>query len=73
MSNQLNWFDSRVKWVLGDDKHVRLWEDIWVCDQSLKEKFPRLYSSSMYKDNVTGDVGELEFIKSRKIFKWDLI
>ena len=73
VSNQNNWFDSRIKWVLGDGKQVRMWEDIWVCNQALKEKFPRTYSLFMCKDSMIVDVGDSVSIDNREFFKWNLL
>jgi len=27
VGNHPNWFDSRIKWTLGDGKSVRFWDD----------------------------------------------
>ena len=72
MSYQTKWYDSRVEWVLGDGNQVRLWEDIWVYSQTLKEKFPRLFSLSMCKDIVISDVGDWVHIVSGATFRWNL-
>jgi len=40
---QSNWFESILKWELGDGKLVKCWEDMWVGFEPLKDTFPRLY------------------------------
>jgi len=41
--NEHNWFDIRIKWVLGDGNKIR---------------FPRLYSISLCKDKVISEMEE---------------
>ena len=38
-------------------KKIRFWEDKCVGNISLKVKFPRLYSTSSYKDKVVNELG----------------
>jgi len=56
--NQSNLFVSRINWKLGDGNRIRSWEDRWISDGPLKEKFPRLYLISLCKDKVISEVGE---------------
>jgi len=55
---QSNWFDKSIKWSLSDGSKVRFWEDMWVEDDSLRDKFPKLYTISQCKDCVVSDLGE---------------
>jgi len=55
---QSNYFDSRMKWVLGDGKIVRFWDDRWVGYKLLKEKFLTLYLFSQCKKSVVRDLGK---------------
>lgn len=37
------------KWILGKGDMILFWKDLWIGDQVLSEKFPRLYSISNWK------------------------
>jgi len=38
-----NWFDIKIRWKCGNGSKIRFWEDWWVGDRSLTDKFSRLY------------------------------
>ena len=38
-----NWFDKRISWKHGNGDKIRFWEDWWVGEGKLMDKFPRLY------------------------------
>ena len=42
----------------GDGKTIRFWEDNWVDDQSLQQKYPRLYMLSLCKDKTVKEVSD---------------
>jgi len=41
----------------GDGKKVKIWRDIWVGDQSLKDTYPRVFSISECKESIMAEVG----------------
>ena len=41
-----NWFNKFIKWKMGDGQNIRFWEDSWLGEQSLANRFPRLYLNS---------------------------
>jgi len=43
-------FDDRFRWKVGNRKEIRFWEDKWVGNLELKNKFPRLFSLCGDKD-----------------------
>ncbi|MCI03186.1 ribonuclease H protein, partial [Trifolium medium] len=45
-----DWFAKNVVKLLGNGTSTRFWEDNWVGNTPLKERFPRLYSMSIQKD-----------------------
>lgn len=51
-----NWIhkikSNSFKWSVGDGKKIFFWEDGWYGDQTLMEKFPKLYSLSLYKNTI---------------------
>jgi len=53
-----NWFNSRIKWELSDWTNVRFWDDKWDTKEIQKERFPKLYLISLYKDYTVGEVGD---------------
>ena len=53
-----NWFDGNFIWKVGDGKTIRFWEDNWVDDQSLQQKYPRLYMLSLCKDKTVKEVSD---------------
>jgi hypothetical protein len=42
---RLFWPCTRIK--VGDGRRCRFWEDVWLCENSLANTFPRLYSISL--------------------------
>jgi hypothetical protein len=45
-----NWFAQNVVKKLGNDTHTSFWDDIWVGNLPLKDRFPRLFSISTQKE-----------------------
>lgn len=41
--------EQGFKWIIGKGEKIFFWEDIWIGDQALSEKFPRIYSISRWK------------------------
>ncbi|WOG86222.1 hypothetical protein DCAR_0205423 [Daucus carota subsp. sativus] len=37
---------SNFKWICGDGLKILFWEDVWVFEQSLADRFPTLYGKS---------------------------
>jgi len=69
VGNNDNCFDNNVKWYIKDGKNVRFWDDRWVGDLPLKERFPRLYAISLCKENVLNELGKWE----GEVCKWNLL
>lgn len=67
-NDQQNWFDSRVRWELGDGNGVRFWEDRWARSESLKQLFPRMFLISNCKECLVGEVGEW----NKRLWQWRL-
>jgi len=53
---------------LDDGKKIRLWDDIWIGNVLLKERFPRLYSLSLEKDTMISEVGEWAITGRNDVF-----
>jgi len=69
---QGNWFDSRLQWCIRDGRCVKFWSDWWVADKALKDKFPRLYSISLNKESLVGDVAVWDGGSTSQCTKWNL-
>jgi len=69
---QSNWFDCRSKWILGDGRCVKFWEDRWAEDRVLKEKLPRLFMISTCKDSLVSDLVDPGLISSGGCQSWNL-
>nr|XP_029151642.1 uncharacterized protein LOC114925980 [Arachis hypogaea] len=70
---------SGLAMELGNGRTIRFWEDSWLPNGALKDKFPRLFSVSTLHGAVIGDCGfwdGLEWIWSfqwrRELFQWEL-
>jgi len=53
-----NCFDRRISWKHGNGDKIRFWEDWWVGEGKLMDKFPILYVISL--------------IEERRLTKWGL-
>ncbi|MCH81438.1 ribonuclease H protein, partial [Trifolium medium] len=51
-----NWFVTNVAKKLGNGEHTSFWEDTWVGNTLLKDRFPRLYSASIQKEATVGEL-----------------
>ena len=49
-------FFNRGKFLLGDGKTIRFWEDTWLGDQSLQAQYPSLYNITNRKNISVHDV-----------------
>nr|XP_025628682.1 uncharacterized protein LOC112721872 [Arachis hypogaea] len=70
---------SGLSRVLGNGRTIRFWEDSWMPNGTLKDKFPRLFSVSALTGAYVGDCGfwdGLDWIWSfqwrRELFQWEL-
>jgi len=52
-----NDFEDKARRVVGDEKEIKLGEDKWVDNESLKQKFPRLFSVSLDVGHTLSQVG----------------
>ena len=50
---------QQLKWKVEAGDKVKFWEDRWICnEQSLAEKYPRLYLISSQQQQLIGQMGE---------------
>ncbi|GAU26446.1 hypothetical protein TSUD_294120 [Trifolium subterraneum] len=73
-----NWLSQVVKRRMGGGSTISFWKDIWVGDQTLQHRFPRLYGISMQQNNSVREVGNWveggwrwELLWRRNFFAWE--
>ena len=71
-------FEDRIKWEVGNGKGIMFWEDSWVGNLVLKNKFPRLFSLCGDKDLLLEHCGTWEegvwswkLGWKRNLFEWE--
>ncbi|MCI08605.1 RNA-directed DNA polymerase (Reverse transcriptase), partial [Trifolium medium] len=52
-----DWFTRAVVKRVGNGSYTKFWTDIWVEDQALCVRFPRLYSISIQKESSINNMG----------------
>ncbi|MCH96809.1 putative non-LTR retroelement reverse transcriptase related [Trifolium medium] len=72
-----NWFAQNVVKILGNGTSTRFWEDIWVGETPLKERFPRLYSISIQRAATVAEIytvsdsSQWSLLWRRRLFVWE--
>jgi len=51
-------FENCCEWRVGNGKDILFWKDVWVGNEDLKSKFPRLYSLCDNKEGNLESCGE---------------
>ena len=72
---------QQLKWKVEAGDKVKFWEDRWICnEQSLAEKYPRLYLILSQQQQLIGQMGEhvnstweWRFIWRRPLFDSEII
>jgi len=59
-------------WFVRDGRCVKFWSDWWMDNKVLKDKFPRLYSISLNKESLVGDVAEWDGRRTSRCTTWNL-
>lgn len=57
-----------VKFLLGKGDRIKFWEDVWVVEVSLKERFPHLFNISLDQNSLVKDLGFWDGV----IWVWNL-
>ncbi|GAU45475.1 hypothetical protein TSUD_190940 [Trifolium subterraneum] len=72
-----NWFSNNVVKKLGNGVDTSFWEDTWVGNRSLKDRFPRLYSISIQKEAKVAELHSFvntvhwTLLWRRRLFVWE--
>jgi hypothetical protein len=64
-----DWFTRAAMKKVGNGRNTKFWKEIWVGDQPLCIKFPRLFSMSTQQEEVVGDMGN--WVENR--WRWNLL
>jgi hypothetical protein len=74
-----NWFADAVEKTVGDGKGTLFWSEIWVANQPLQERFPRIFGISNQKSSTiftmggwVDEVWEWNFSWRRNLFVWEI-
>jgi hypothetical protein len=73
-----NWFVREVVKKTGNGEITSFWEDVWVGDVALRERFPRLFSISVQKEEVIARMWNGNGMEGwnlrwrRSLFVWEL-
>jgi hypothetical protein len=52
-------FHKATKKKVGNGMLTSFWNDPWISDQSLRQRFPRLFGISMHKNEMIGNLGRI--------------
>ncbi|MCH87455.1 ribonuclease H, partial [Trifolium medium] len=53
----IGWFSQVAVKKLGNGNSVKFWKDVWLGEQCLAQRFPRLFGISVQQDEVITNVG----------------
>jgi hypothetical protein len=54
---------------LGNGAHTWFWEDVWVGEESLRQRFPRLFSISIQQDGLVASMRDPDVVIGWN-FRW---
>ncbi|GKV44750.1 hypothetical protein SLEP1_g51909 [Rubroshorea leprosula] len=56
-TSRVDWLLDGFKLKLGEGNSVKFWEDVWIGDESLANKFPRLFLNSLGRTKSISQMG----------------
>ncbi|MCH82386.1 LINE-1 reverse transcriptase like, partial [Trifolium medium] len=78
LDEETSWFSSAVGKKVGSGDSTTFWNEVWIGDQSLRHRFPRLFGISMQQQSMIQDVGRMsegrwqwELLWRRARFQWE--
>jgi hypothetical protein len=76
----MNWFQSAVTKVVGVGNMTDFWNEVWVGNQSLRNRFPRLFLLSDQQHAKVNEMGSMEgdgwqwdLKWRREFFEWERV
>jgi hypothetical protein len=74
----INWFSQNVSKKVGNGAQTSFWEDSWLGDIPLKDRFPRLFSISIQKEASVAEIWDpgsdafnWQLLWRRRLFVWE--
>jgi hypothetical protein len=78
LDKNTSWFNSAIGKNIGNGNSTSFWNEQWIGDQSLRQRFPRLFGISTQKDEVISKLGRIidgrwhwELLWRRNLFVWE--
>jgi hypothetical protein len=68
LDGNIGWFKNSASKTLGNGQSTYFWKEVWLEDQRLDLKFPRLFGISTQKDSLISDMGS--WVDG--VWRWDL-
>ena len=65
-----SWFQDHVHRLVGNRKHIYFWSDMWVGGVPFRDRFSRLFESSMSKWVSVFDMFQLGWEGNGEAWKW---
>jgi hypothetical protein len=72
------WFNNAIGKRVGNGNLTSFWNEHWIGDQTLRQRFPRLFGISMHRDDMIGNMGswvdgdwQWELQWRRRFFAWE--
>ncbi|KAK2428745.1 hypothetical protein QL285_027243 [Trifolium repens] len=78
MDKDGGWFANMAVKKLGRGNKIKFWKEVWVGEQSLQQRFPRLLGVSLQQESLIHETGERrngewrwELLWRRNFFVWE--
>jgi hypothetical protein len=78
MDKDSTWFKNAIGKKVGNVDSTSFWNEKWIGDQTLRQRFPRLFGISLQKDELICNMGRLgdghwhwELNWRRNLFAWE--
>ncbi|KAK2366908.1 hypothetical protein QL285_080242 [Trifolium repens] len=66
----ISWFSQATTKKVGNGNSTKFWKDVWLGDQSLEIRFPRLFGISLLKDSLVCEAGRWENGTWNWVLEW---
>jgi hypothetical protein len=60
IDKDLGWFNNAIGKKVGIGNSTSFWNEHWIGDQTLRQRFPRLFGISLQRDEVICNMGRME-------------
>jgi hypothetical protein len=70
VDSENSWFSQAANKKVGNGNSTKFWKDVWLGDQSLENRFPRLFGISLLKDSLVCEAGRWENGTWKWVLEW---